>query len=110
MHNLTVRVKGKVLLENTNVTIAAGRRYGLAGPNGMGKSTLLRLIARRQARLASKDSSLDRAVVSPPTEHSSQSMPQCWIDARQRRILQPEHQGALQSATRKLSPLTRQCP
>ena len=50
MHSLTVRVKGKVLLENTNVTIAAGRRYGLAGPNGMGKSTLLRLLARRQAR------------------------------------------------------------
>jgi len=50
VHSLTVRVKGKVLLENTNVTIAAGRRYGLAGPNGMGKSTLLRLLARRQAR------------------------------------------------------------
>ena len=50
MHSLTVRVKGKVLLENTNVTITAGRRYGLAGPNGMGKSTLLRLLARRQVR------------------------------------------------------------
>ena len=48
-----MRVKGKVLLENTNVTIAAGRRYGLAGPNGMGKSTLLRLLARRQVRTAS---------------------------------------------------------
>lgn len=34
-HNLTIRAKGKVLLENTSVTIAAGRRYGLAGPNGM---------------------------------------------------------------------------
>jgi ATPase subunit of ABC transporter with duplicated ATPase domains len=50
VHSLTVRVKGKVLLENTNVTITAGRRYGLAGPNGMGKSTLLRLLARRQVR------------------------------------------------------------
>ena len=43
-----MRAKGKVLLENTTVSITAGRRYGLAGPNGMGKSTLLRLIARRQ--------------------------------------------------------------
>jgi hypothetical protein len=34
-HNLTIRAKGKVLLENTSLTIAAGRRYGLAGPNGM---------------------------------------------------------------------------
>lgn len=52
VHNLTVRVKGKMLLENTMVSITAGRRYGLAGPNGMGKSTLLRLIAQRQVRVA----------------------------------------------------------
>ncbi len=48
VHNLTIRAKGKVLLENTTLTIAAGRRYGLVGPNGKGKSTLLRMIARRQ--------------------------------------------------------------
>jgi ATP-binding cassette subfamily F protein 1 len=48
VHNLTIRAKGKVLLENTNLTIAAGRRYGLAGPNGKGKTTLLKLMARRQ--------------------------------------------------------------
>jgi ATP-binding cassette subfamily F protein 1 len=48
VHSLTIRAKGKVLLENTTCTIAAGRRYGLVGPNGMGKSTLLRMIARRQ--------------------------------------------------------------
>lgn len=48
VHNLTVRAKGKLLLENTSVTVAAGRRYGLVGPNGRGKSTLLRLMARRQ--------------------------------------------------------------
>ncbi len=48
VHNMTVRAKGKLLLENTSFTIAAGRRYGLVGPNGRGKSTLLRLLARRQ--------------------------------------------------------------
>ena len=48
VHNLTIRAKGKILLENTTLTIAAGRRYGLVGPNGKGKSTLLRMIARRQ--------------------------------------------------------------
>jgi ATP-binding cassette subfamily F protein 1 len=46
--SLTLRAKGKLLLESTNLTIAAGRRYGLAGPNGKGKSTLLRLLAKRQ--------------------------------------------------------------
>lgn len=47
VHNLTVRAKGKILLENASLTIAAGRRYGLVGPNGRGKSTLLKLLARR---------------------------------------------------------------
>ncbi|KAG2501866.1 hypothetical protein HYH03_000364 [Edaphochlamys debaryana] len=48
VQNLTVRAKGKLLLEHASLTIAAGRRYGLVGPNGRGKSTLLRLMARRQ--------------------------------------------------------------
>ena len=43
-----MRAKGKLLLESTNLTITAGRRYGLVGPNGKGKSTLLRLLAKRQ--------------------------------------------------------------
>lgn len=48
MHNLTIRAKGKALLESTVLTVSQGRRYGLVGPNGKGKSTLLRMIARRQ--------------------------------------------------------------
>lgn len=47
VHNLTIRAKGKVLLENTTLTVAAGRRYGLVGANGKGKSTILRSIAQR---------------------------------------------------------------
>ncbi len=43
-----MRAKGKLLLEGTSLTIVQGRRYGLVGPNGKGKSTLLRLMARRQ--------------------------------------------------------------
>ena len=37
-----------MLLDSTLLTVTAGRRYGLVGPNGMGKSTLLRMVARRQ--------------------------------------------------------------
>ncbi|CAG9461390.1 unnamed protein product [Pedinophyceae sp. YPF-701] len=44
---LTIRAKGKLLLEDTALTIANGRRYGLVGPNGQGKSTLLKMIAKR---------------------------------------------------------------
>ncbi|KAJ6773292.1 hypothetical protein OIU74_019316 [Salix koriyanagi] len=40
--------RGKELLKNASVKIAHGRRYGLVGPNGMGKSTLLKLLAWRK--------------------------------------------------------------
>lgn len=35
------------ILTDTNLTLAYGRRYGLVGQNGIGKSTLLRALARR---------------------------------------------------------------
>ena len=48
VNKLTIRAKGKVLLDNTALTVANGRKYGMLGPNGKGKSTLLRLLARRE--------------------------------------------------------------
>ena len=46
--SFSVSARGKVLLENTSFTLVAGRRYGLVGPNGKGKSTLLKLLAWRK--------------------------------------------------------------
>lgn len=46
--SFSVSARGKTLLENTSLTIVAGRRYGLVGPNGKGKSTLLKLIGWRK--------------------------------------------------------------
>jgi ATP-binding cassette subfamily F protein 1 len=48
IEGLSVSARGKVLLENTSFTIVAGRRYGLVGPNGKGKSTLLKLLGWRK--------------------------------------------------------------
>eukprot|EP00475_Leptophrys_vorax_P006214 TRINITY_DN13820_c0_g1_i1.p2 TRINITY_DN13820_c0_g1~~TRINITY_DN13820_c0_g1_i1.p2 ORF type:complete len:1107 (-),score=191.67 TRINITY_DN13820_c0_g1_i1:331-3234(-) len=39
---------GKILLNNANLFLKRGRRYGLCGPNGCGKSTLMRAIANGQ--------------------------------------------------------------
>ncbi|KAG8367117.1 hypothetical protein BUALT_Bualt16G0039200 [Buddleja alternifolia] len=46
--NFSVSARGKELLKNTSVKISHGKRYGLVGPNGMGKSTLLKLLAWRR--------------------------------------------------------------
>ncbi len=39
---------GKILLNNARLWLKRGRRYGLCGPNGCGKSTLMRAIANGQ--------------------------------------------------------------
>ncbi|KAG6409839.1 hypothetical protein SASPL_127881 [Salvia splendens] len=48
VENFSVAARGKELLKNTSVKISHGKRYGLVGPNGMGKSTLLKLLAWRK--------------------------------------------------------------
>ncbi|KAK0595890.1 hypothetical protein LWI29_010899 [Acer saccharum] len=46
--SFSVSARGKELLKNATVKISHGKRYGLVGPNGMGKSTLLKLLAWRK--------------------------------------------------------------
>jgi ATP-binding cassette subfamily F protein 1 len=45
----TISAAGKELLVNATLSITIGRRYGLIGPNGYGKTTLLRHIADKRA-------------------------------------------------------------
>nr|XP_018900155.1 PREDICTED: ATP-binding cassette sub-family F member 1 [Bemisia tabaci] len=47
IENFSISAKGKDLFTNATLLIAAGRRYGLVGPNGHGKTTLLRHLATR---------------------------------------------------------------
>ncbi|KAH7835452.1 hypothetical protein Vadar_026232 [Vaccinium darrowii] len=46
--NFSVAARGKELFKNASVKISHGKRYGLVGPNGKGKSTLLKLLAWRK--------------------------------------------------------------
>eukprot|EP00730_Choanoeca_flexa_P006335 TRINITY_DN12137_c0_g1_i5.p1 TRINITY_DN12137_c0_g1~~TRINITY_DN12137_c0_g1_i5.p1 ORF type:complete len:859 (+),score=338.47 TRINITY_DN12137_c0_g1_i5:54-2630(+) len=46
----SIAARGKDLFVNAQLKIAAGRRYGLIGPNGHGKTTLLKHIAERKLR------------------------------------------------------------
>ncbi|XP_052789762.1 ATP-binding cassette sub-family F member 1-like [Mya arenaria] len=47
VENFSISARGKDLFVNANLYITAGRRYGLVGPNGHGKTTLLKHIAGR---------------------------------------------------------------
>ncbi|XP_070379337.1 ATP-binding cassette sub-family F member 1 [Dermacentor albipictus] len=49
--NFSISARGKDLFVNASLTITAGRRYGLVGPNGHGKTTLLKHIANRSLNI-----------------------------------------------------------
>ncbi len=49
--SFTISAAGKTLFENSSLLIAHGRRYGIVGPNGRGKTTLLKMIASGDLRV-----------------------------------------------------------
>ncbi|XP_015124244.1 ATP-binding cassette sub-family F member 3 isoform X1 [Diachasma alloeum] len=53
IENFDVAYGDRVLLQGADLTLAFGRRYGLIGRNGLGKTTLLRMISNKQLRIPS---------------------------------------------------------
>ncbi|KAH9278942.1 ATP-binding cassette sub-family F member 1 [Echinococcus granulosus] len=53
VETFSLSAKGKDLFVNASLQITHGRRYGLCGPNGHGKTTLLRHIAERKLAIPS---------------------------------------------------------
>ncbi|KAG8037531.1 hypothetical protein G9C98_005741 [Cotesia typhae] len=51
IENFDVAYGDRVLLQGADLTLAYGRRYGLIGRNGLGKTTLLRMISSKQLRI-----------------------------------------------------------
>ncbi|KAL0962114.1 hypothetical protein UPYG_G00335850 [Umbra pygmaea] len=47
LERFSISAHGKELFVNADLLIVAGRRYGLVGPNGKGKTTILKHIANR---------------------------------------------------------------
>lgn len=60
---------GMILLSNTRLRMKRGRHYGLCGPNGCGKSTLMRAIANEQLEGFPKKTELKTVFV----EHNLQA-------------------------------------
>ncbi|XP_015282380.1 PREDICTED: ATP-binding cassette sub-family F member 3 [Gekko japonicus] len=53
IENFDVSFGERVLLTGAELNLAYGRRYGLVGRNGLGKTTLLKMIASRNLRIPS---------------------------------------------------------
>ncbi|KAI8377871.1 P-loop containing nucleoside triphosphate hydrolase protein [Radiomyces spectabilis] len=51
IENFDISFAGRRILTDANLTLAFGRRYGVVGKNGIGKSTLLRAISRREVNV-----------------------------------------------------------
>lgn len=51
LDNIDISISGKRILTDAALTLAYGRRYGLVGQNGIGKSTLLRALSRREVAI-----------------------------------------------------------
>ncbi|EKE40074.1 hypothetical protein ENUP19_0314G0007 [Entamoeba nuttalli] len=49
IENFTLQVPGKVLLNNSSLTMGFGSKYGLVGKNGIGKSVLMCAISGRES-------------------------------------------------------------
>src|SRR5438046_9749778 len=43
--NLTMRYGAKILFEEVSTSFTPGKRYGLTGPNGCGKSTFMKVLS-----------------------------------------------------------------
>ncbi|ETN82309.1 ABC transporter, ATP-binding protein [Necator americanus] len=50
VENFDIGAQGKLLFNKATLSIVYGRRYGLVGPNGMGKTTLLKHIGSRRLK------------------------------------------------------------
>ena len=51
VENFSISARGKDLFVNASLTIANQRRYGLVGPNGHGKTTLLNHMFQRKLNI-----------------------------------------------------------
>ena len=50
VHRFSISMGGKTLFSDCKLSLAHGRRYGLIGPNGCGKSTLMTAIGTQNCK------------------------------------------------------------
>ncbi|CAN0879303.1 ABC transporter F family member 4 [Linum grandiflorum] len=95
IENFSVSARGKELLKNTEVKISHGKRYGLVGPNGMGKSTLLKLLAWRKIPVPKN---IDVLLVEQEVVGDDKSALQAVVSANEELVKLRQEVEALQTA------------
>ncbi|XP_014668063.1 PREDICTED: ATP-binding cassette sub-family F member 3-like [Priapulus caudatus] len=95
IENCDIAFGDKVLLRGADIQMSFGRRYGLCGRNGIGKTTLLRMISSAQLRIPSHISMLhvEQEVVGDDTA-ALQSVLTC--DFARERLLKLERELSAQ--------------
>ncbi|KAL1212531.1 ABC transporter F family member 4 [Cardamine amara subsp. amara] len=94
--SFSVSARGKELLRNASVKISHGKRYGLVGPNGMGKSTLLKLLAWRKIPVPKN---IDVLLVEQEVVGDEKSALQAVVSANEELVKLREEAEALQNSS-----------
>ncbi|GKV35649.1 hypothetical protein SLEP1_g43892 [Rubroshorea leprosula] len=94
--NFSVSARGKELLKNASVKISHGKRYGLVGPNGMGKSTLLKLLAWRKIPVPKN---IDVLLVEQEVVGDDRTALQAVVSANEELVKLREEVAALQNSS-----------
>lgn len=100
VEGFSVSARGKDLLVNTNLTIVHGRRYGLVGPNGKGKTTLMKLLATQQLPVPD---SMDVLLVEQEVHADDRSALQAVIESDQDLMSLRDEERDLKAKLDKLS-------
>ena len=89
--SFSISAAGKILFQDASLSISHGRRYGLVGPNGPGKSTLLKMIASADLKLPRR---IDFLYVEQEIEADDTPAVEAvlWADVRRWELMQEEEE------------------
>lgn len=96
VENFHVSARGKELLKNASLKISHGKRYGLVGPNGKGKSTLLKLLAWRKVPVPKN---IDVLLVEQEVVGDDKTALEAVVSANEELVMLRQEVAALQNAT-----------
>jgi len=94
INEFSINTTKKQLFNNANLVLAYGKRYGMLGPNGKGKTTILNHIAKRLFPI-SKD--LDLLLVEQEVQPSSKTVLNVVLDANEKKRKLESERNTLQN-------------